>query len=350
MTLVWHDWFATSNTGVDSQRLMLDQNQLFRRFALGNFRFLLHSTSRADPAMLLWLYGTPTTRWARRTRTTRASCMELFTLGAGSGYAERDVREQARALTGFRNDWADGSGPDPLPLRPDAARRRRRSDLRQARARSAGSDACDLCLAHPAHPRFFVEKLWSYFIPVPPSPPTASALEAHLPRGLRGAAGARGDPRHPALYDAARAMVKPPVVYTAGMLRALGRRIDTTPGLAVRRRRPVPLPPAERGGLGRHALARHRDVPRPLADRATPLRGSRSTQKRGHKPRRRRAGRGDRRRRGLLLGSPRSGADEGRARAVRRRHLGRRRGLEADAYPPLALNALRMLLAMSPDY
>ena len=30
MTLIWHDWFATSNNGVGSQRLMLNQNQLFR--------------------------------------------------------------------------------------------------------------------------------------------------------------------------------------------------------------------------------------------------------------------------------------------------------------------------------
>ena len=37
--------------------------------------------------------------------------MELFTLGAGRGYTERDVREQARALTGFRNDWDDDKGP-----------------------------------------------------------------------------------------------------------------------------------------------------------------------------------------------------------------------------------------------
>ena len=37
MTLVWHDWFATSNAGVGSQKLMLRQNGLFRRQALGNF-------------------------------------------------------------------------------------------------------------------------------------------------------------------------------------------------------------------------------------------------------------------------------------------------------------------------
>ena len=37
MTLVWHDWFATSNAGVGSQKLMLAQNRLLRRNALGRF-------------------------------------------------------------------------------------------------------------------------------------------------------------------------------------------------------------------------------------------------------------------------------------------------------------------------
>ena len=41
MTLVWHDWFATSNAGVGSQQLMLKQNQLFRSHALGSFKTLL---------------------------------------------------------------------------------------------------------------------------------------------------------------------------------------------------------------------------------------------------------------------------------------------------------------------
>src|SRR5205823_8874291 len=56
MTLVWHDWFATSNFGVASQQLMLDQNQLFRTYALGAFPDLLLGVTK-DPAMLLWLDG-----------------------------------------------------------------------------------------------------------------------------------------------------------------------------------------------------------------------------------------------------------------------------------------------------
>src|SRR5271169_5751411 len=40
MTLIWHSWFATSNQGVASQQLMLNQNQLFRTNALGSFATL----------------------------------------------------------------------------------------------------------------------------------------------------------------------------------------------------------------------------------------------------------------------------------------------------------------------
>ena len=57
MTLIWHDWFATSNSGVGSQSLMLRQNRLLRRHALDSFARLLLAITR-DPAMLLWLNGT----------------------------------------------------------------------------------------------------------------------------------------------------------------------------------------------------------------------------------------------------------------------------------------------------
>ena len=47
---------------------------------------------------------------ARNERDGR-ELQELFCLGAGRGYGERDVRELARALTGWRNDWSEGRGP-----------------------------------------------------------------------------------------------------------------------------------------------------------------------------------------------------------------------------------------------
>ena len=60
MTLVWHDWFATSNQKVASQSLMLNQNQTLRAGALGSFSDLLVELTK-DPAMLLWLDGVKNT-------------------------------------------------------------------------------------------------------------------------------------------------------------------------------------------------------------------------------------------------------------------------------------------------
>src|SRR3954465_14373592 len=56
MTLIWHDWFATSNGGVGNQRMMLDQNALFRAGALGSFKDMLLGVT-VDHAMLSWLNG-----------------------------------------------------------------------------------------------------------------------------------------------------------------------------------------------------------------------------------------------------------------------------------------------------
>ena len=71
MTLIWHDWFATSNARRASQRLMLDQIDLFRAPRAR----LLHAAPAdvtKDPAMLVWLNGNQNT-CGRRTRTTPAS-------------------------------------------------------------------------------------------------------------------------------------------------------------------------------------------------------------------------------------------------------------------------------------
>src|SRR5436305_635864 len=117
MTLVWHDWIATSREGVDSARLMIRQNNLFRKRGLGSFEELLAEATK-DPAMLLWLSGTDNSRESPNENYAR-ELMELFTLGAGRGYTEHDVREQARALTGWRNSWDDNLGPVRFRYDPD---------------------------------------------------------------------------------------------------------------------------------------------------------------------------------------------------------------------------------------
>jgi uncharacterized protein (DUF1800 family) len=225
MALVWHDWFATSNQGVGSQKLMLDQNETFRRHALGSFRDLLLDVT-SDPAMLQWLNGNKNAK-GRPNENYARELMELFTLGADRGaYTEKDVREQARALTGWRSNRVKGVGPTNFRYDPKF----HDDGMKIVFAQSGNydwHDACGLCLANRDHPSFFVTKLWSYFVPTAPSRATQRALERIYTRAYQVGPVLEAILQHPALYNGPR-MVKPPVVYAAGMLRALGRGIATT--------------------------------------------------------------------------------------------------------------------------
>jgi uncharacterized protein (DUF1800 family) len=103
LTLFWHDHFATSQEKVANLGLMRAQNELFRKFALGQFwdrqsGGLLLEVSR-DPAMLLWLDSNSNRRSAPNENYAR-ELMELFALGIGH-YTEQDIQEAARAFTGW---------------------------------------------------------------------------------------------------------------------------------------------------------------------------------------------------------------------------------------------------------
>ena len=191
--------------------------------------------------------------------------MELFTLGAGRGYSERDVREQARALTGFDNDWKRGAGNVNFRFdreRHDAGTKR----IFGKRGTFDWQDAVRLCLTHPKHASFFVDKLWRYFIPTAPDAGTRRSLEAMYRKDYEIRPVVEAILRHPALHTGPR-MVKPPAVYTAGLLRAIGRGIDTTSWAWLASGSGQRLHAPERRRLGRRALARHRHLPRPLVGR-----------------------------------------------------------------------------------
>ncbi len=109
MALVFHDWFATSRAGVSKQQQMIDQSNLFRGACFGSFLDLFKAVT-IDPAMLQWLNGNENTKNSPNENYGR-EMMELFSLGADRGaYTEDDIREQARALTGWRNDWSNELG------------------------------------------------------------------------------------------------------------------------------------------------------------------------------------------------------------------------------------------------
>lgn len=132
MTLFWHNHFATSQRKVRFPQLMYRQNVLFRTHALGNFAPLLREVAR-DPAMIVFL-DSATNRKGQPNENFARELMELFTLGEGH-YSERDVKEAARAFTG----WS---------IEPE----------------TGGDEVFDILLAHPRTAEFVTEKLWREFI------------------------------------------------------------------------------------------------------------------------------------------------------------------------------------------
>jgi hypothetical protein len=226
LTLIFHDWFANSNAQVDSQQLMLDQNEMLRSMALGSFDELFQAVT-TNPAMLLFLNGTSNNRWDPNENYAR-EMMELFSLGADRGaYTEDDVREMARALTGWRNEWSEALGD--YDFRFDAGYHDAGSKTVFGQAGKWNyEDAVRLCVTHPLHASFFVTKLWGYFIASAPSEATLASLQGlYLSSGHSIRTVLEAILQHPDFYEGPE-MVTPPVVYNAGLLRSISRPIDTT--------------------------------------------------------------------------------------------------------------------------
>jgi len=225
IALVFHDWFATSLAGVSKQQQMIDQSNLFRARGFGSFLDLFEAVT-IDPAMLQWLNGHENRRGAPNENYAR-EMMELFSLGADSGaYTETDIREAARALTGWRSDWSNELGAH--NFRFDSKRWDPGVKTILGKAGNWGwEDACRLCVEHPLHPTFFATKLWSYFVADPPSESRkASLVSTYTGNGWGIGPVLEQILTSPEFYESPP-MVKPPVVHLAGMLRALGRYIDT---------------------------------------------------------------------------------------------------------------------------
>jgi uncharacterized protein (DUF1800 family) len=99
MTYFWNQLFTTSFAKVGDATLMLNQNKTQRTLAVARFDDLVLAMTK-DPAMLIWLDNATSTR-NRPNENYARELMELFTLGEGRGYTENDVKEVARALTGW---------------------------------------------------------------------------------------------------------------------------------------------------------------------------------------------------------------------------------------------------------
>jgi uncharacterized protein (DUF1800 family) len=170
MTLFWHNHFATSQQKVRATQLIYRQNATLRQHALGNFGTLLHAIGR-DPAMLVYL-DTAGSRRENPNENFAREVMELFTLGEGQ-YQERDVKEAARAFTGWSIDRDTGE----FLFRRGAHDPGVKTVLGKSGAWD-GDAVLDILLAHPATARFLVQKLWREFISPEPDAAEVERLAA----------------------------------------------------------------------------------------------------------------------------------------------------------------------------
>jgi uncharacterized protein (DUF1800 family) len=248
LTLFWHNHFATSDAKVRSVPLMFRQNVLLREHALGKFGPFLQAVSK-DPAMLLWLDSNSNVKGAPNENYAR-ELMELFSLGVGN-YAERDVKEAARAFTG----WHTGDDGFRLDARLHDAGTK--TVLGQTGA-WGGGDVVRIVLEQPAAARFLVRKLYRYLISENAEPP-AGLLEplcesfrksdydvAGLVRTMLAS-------RHFYSAHAFRQRVKSPVEFVLGAVQAVYLRLGE--GEADYRPLPTRALAARLGGMGQRLFA-----------------------------------------------------------------------------------------------
>lgn len=169
LTLFWHDHFATSSDKVNFL-LMYIQNQTLRKYALARFDDLLLYISK-DPAMIVWLdtltnvLGKPQENFAREIQ-------ELFSMGitdfvtGETNYTENDVKEIARAFTGwrYRNPRA---GTDPLAYEWFVQANLHDNGSKTIYGQTAnfsGEDVVTMICARVATARYLTWKFFNFFV------------------------------------------------------------------------------------------------------------------------------------------------------------------------------------------
>jgi uncharacterized protein (DUF1800 family) len=155
MTLFWHGHFATSALKVRSPYKLWQQNETFRHHALGNFAALTKAVSR-DPAMMVYL-DLQTSRLQHPNENFAREFMELFTLGEGN-YSELDIKESARAFTGYRIDRFEQ-----FRFARNQFDGGTKTFLQQT-GNWNGDQIVDIILRQPGAAKLISNKLWKFFV------------------------------------------------------------------------------------------------------------------------------------------------------------------------------------------
>lgn len=169
MALFWQNHFTSEFRRVRHSQLMYNQLSLINREATGNFASMLRQMV-IDPAMLIYL-DNRSNRKKKPNENFARELFELFTLGEGN-YSEQDIKEAARALTGYT-----------VNHKFESVFRKNNHDndpktILGVTANHNVDSLMELLLNNPATAKYIVSKLWRYFISTNPPVDKINALAA----------------------------------------------------------------------------------------------------------------------------------------------------------------------------
>lgn len=255
MTLFWHGLFTSGIKEVKNPNFMIDQNLLFHREALGNYKQLAQDIVH-NGATLRYLNNDQNIKGKPNENLAR-ELMELFTMGEGQGYTENDIKEVARALTGLTPSGGKKHGDGPAVLRPGV----HDDGIKTIFGKSGNfgpDDVVNLIFARPEPAHYLARKLWQFYASSDPSDadlaPVISALEQSKYE-LRPAL--RAMFTSPAFYSekAKFALIKSPTELAVEELRTLGMTPTEPEQVGIERRlkamdQELLQPPNVRGWVG----------------------------------------------------------------------------------------------------
>jgi uncharacterized protein (DUF1800 family) len=229
MTLFWHGLLTTEASAVPDTDALQQQNQMFRENAIGDFRDLLTGIAH-DRAMMVYLDIDGSQRSAPNENFAR-ELLELFSMGAGN-YTEQDIREAARAFTGWSVNRPNPANLNILGERlyhPEAYDGDDKIFLGSS-GNFGPDDIIDLIVEQPATGRYVVRRLFNSFVYPEPD---ESVLDPFV--AVYEANGRHVGPVLDAIFRsevfysrrAYRALAKSPVEFAIGAIKALGAQADT---------------------------------------------------------------------------------------------------------------------------
>lgn len=162
----------------------VDDRDVIRPHALGNFRDLLHASAKS-PAMLYYLDNYVSTAAAPNENYAR-ELLELHTLGVDGGYTQTDVQEVARILTGwtiylgrrYSGTPQHGTFQFNLTQHDTGAKTFLGTDFPAGAGLEEGERLLDMLAVHPATAQFIATKLVRRFISDTPPAAAVSAVSA----------------------------------------------------------------------------------------------------------------------------------------------------------------------------